>query len=287
MVVDGPQTRELEIAISSAPSFDFRVVRQPARLGLVANWNECLQLGSHDLVHVMHADDAVAPAFHSVVRAAMTDRRVTVVAAGRLPPVPRTPMSRRLGSPAPVTVMHGSEAVRYLLSHFKPAAGSFVLRRSALGTPPRGFDPRFRHCPDEELFLRVAGTGSLGIVDDRLYLESQHDRQARYSTWRRPDFADVYFAARIEGSGTVDGTVVHVARRQTSRRLLSVGRLLCKAGDRRAARAIARSIAVHDGGSLLDWRYWALLVLATASRDRRQRAADSAAPRVASSGRDA
>lgn len=258
VVVDGPQPLDLENVVCHAPRFGFQVVRQTTRLGLVANWNACLQLGSHELVHVMHADDAVAPEFYIAARRAMELGHVAAVAAGRFPPA-------RSG---PVAVLRGEEAARYLLSHQKPAAGSFVLRRSALGTPLRGFDPRFSYCPDEELFLRTVASGDLALVDQRLYLESQHDHQARYSTWHRPDFADVYYAARAEGARAVDVDLAPAARRQSSRRLLSVGRFLCRAGDRRAARAIARSIAAHDKGSLVTWRYWALVLLATALRER-------------------
>lgn len=267
VVVDGPQSLELEDAICRASAFGFHVVRQPERLGMVANWSACLQLGSHDLVHVMHADDAVAPGFYVAVRRAMASREVAVVAAGRLPvSIPTTwPPSARARSGAPATIS-GQQAAAYLLSREKPAAGSFVVRRSALGTPPRGFDPRFPYCPDEELFIWLAANGGLALVDRRLYLESRHGGQARYSTWHQSDFADVYYAARSEGARAVGPDAEAVARQQTSRQLLSVGRFLCRDGDRRAARAVVQSIAAHDRGAMLNWKFWALVAMSTAVR---------------------
>lgn len=273
VVVDGPQSPDLEGVIGHAPTFGFQVVRQTSRLGLVANWNACLELGTGDIVHVMHADDAVTPEFYVAVRRAMERGRVVAVAAGRFP-------AARSGA---VAILGGVEAARYLLSAQKPPTGSFVLRRSALGTPLRGFDSRLPYCPDEELFLRTVAFGDLALVDHRLYLESRHDQQVRYSTWHRPDFPDVYYAARTEGARAVSVDIVPLARRQTSRRLLSVGRFLCRVGDGRAARGIVRSVAAHDKGSMMNWKYWALLLLAAGTRDRGPLLAPSVAPPVTGS----
>jgi hypothetical protein len=267
VVVDGPQPHPLEDVISHASTFGFHVVRQPERLGMVANWNACLHLGSHDLVHLMHADDAVAREFYMAVREAMSSNEVVAVAAGRMPEFLRTTGQRSpLVRSAPSAPMSGQQAAAYLLSHDKPATGSFVMRRSALGTPARGFDARFPYCPDEELFIWLAANGGLALVDRRLYLESRHGGQARYSTWHQSDFADVYYAARLEGARAVGPDAGAVARQQTSRQLLSVGRFLCNDGDRRAARAVARSIAGHDRGAMLDWKFWALIAMSTAVR---------------------
>jgi len=268
VVVDGPQSPELEQVIDRASGQGFEVVRQPWRIGLVANWNACLQLGSCTLVHVMHADDAIAPGFYDAVRIAMSNDRVAVVAAGQSPG--SHPAVRVSGGPAwspPRAVLHGADAANYLLSRLKPATGSFVLRRSTIETAQGGFDPRFHYCPDEELFLRIIASGDLALVDPDLYAESNHDRQARRTAWHRPDCADVYYAARIEGAHAFGPSVVRSARRQTSRGLFSVGRFLCRAGDRQAALAIVRSIAAHDKGSLMYWKFWALLVLAVFAGD--------------------
>lgn len=262
VVVDGPQALDVENVLSTAGGLGFHVLRQTERVGLVANWNACLQLGSRKFIHVLHADDAVHPEFYRAVEGA-AHPNVAMVAAGRLPVGPATygTNERALG---------GRDAASYLLSHQKPPTGSFVLRRSALGKPARGFEARFPYCPDEELFLRLIASGDLALVDHHLYVESRHDKQARLSTWHRPDFADVYYAARIEGAGAVDADLVRLARCQTSQRLLSVGRYLCRAGDERAARAVARSIIAQDKHSLLNWKYWALLLLSTRRRKRPQ-----------------
>lgn len=257
VVADGPQSPDFEGVISSVRTFGFEVVRQTTRLGLVANWNACLRSGSRELVHVMHADDAVDPEFYVAVGKAMQLGNVAAVAAGRFPSA---------GSGA-LPVLHGRAAASYLLSHEKPPTGSFVLRRSALGTPARGFDARFPYCPDEELFLRALASGDLALIDHRLYLEAHHLDQARYSTWHRADFADVYYAARAAGARTVDIDLVREAREQTSRRLLSVGRFLCGTRDGRAARAVVRSIAAHDKRTMANWKYWALLLLATVTQN--------------------
>jgi glycosyltransferase involved in cell wall biosynthesis len=269
VVVDGPQSPDIEDVVRRCRAFGFQVVRQPSRVGLVANWNACLGLGHHEIVHVMHADDAVSPEFYARVRRGMTLDNIAVVAAGRPPVTARTVGRPSTGdAAAAIVILRGQEAATYLLSRDKPATGSFVIRRSLLGVPVRGFDQRFSYCPDEELFLRVLAFGSLALVSDRLYVESRHDLQARYGTWRRADFADIYYAARATGASQFGEAVIRSARRQTSRRLLGVGRNLYKTGDRRAVRAILRSIAAHDKISMLTWRYWALFLMASTVRDR-------------------
>lgn len=269
VVVDGPQSRDLDDVISHAETFGFEVVRQRTRIGLVANWNACLRLGSCEFAHVMHADDAIAPEFYAAVREAFEGEHVSVVAAGhpRAADPTRRPLSRQARA-RPVVITRGNDAVTYLLSSEKPATGSFVLRRSALGSPARGFDARFPYCPDEELFLSVVGSGDLALVDPILYFESRHEDQARFSTWRRSDFGDVYYAARTQGARAGSPGAERIAVRQSSRRLLSVGRSLCRAGDRHAGFAILRSIASHDRHCMLNWRYWALLILAIVARTR-------------------
>lgn len=259
VVVDGPQSPDVEEVISAAGRYGFSVVRQIQRIGLVANWNACLQLGSHDFVHVMHADDVLDPRFYTEAGRAIGSANVAAVAAGRA-----------LIPTSGVPVLTGQEAARYLLSDHKPPTGSFVLRRSALGTPVRGFDARLPYCPDEELFLRIVASGDLALVDEGLYVQSHHEQQARYATWHRADFADVYYAARIEGAREVDTNLASLARRQTTLRLMSVGRFLCEAGDGRAARRVVRSITTHDKSSMLTWKYWALVLLAVTTHRRRR-----------------
>jgi hypothetical protein len=267
VVVDGPQSPDLERVVSCAPTYGFQLVRQTKRIGLVANWNACLQVGSNDLIHLMHADDAVTPYFYIAVRRAMEAHHVAMVAAGRFPvSYPSVEWLDTTESSGQIALLRGREAASYLLSRDKPPTGSFVLRRSVLGLPLRGFDSRYAYCPDEELYLRTLVRGDLALVESRLYLESSHIHQARYWTWHRADFADVYFAARVEGARAVGREVVQLARHQTGRRLFSVGRFLLKSGDWQAARTIVRSIAANDKRSMINWRYWALLILAAARR---------------------
>ncbi len=35
----------------------FKLIRNPVNLGMVANWNRCLEYGSRKCVHVLHGDD--------------------------------------------------------------------------------------------------------------------------------------------------------------------------------------------------------------------------------------
>lgn len=56
-------------AVAASGDPRIRLHRNPANLGMVANWNRCLDLAASELVTLLHADDRLEPAYVGGMRA--------------------------------------------------------------------------------------------------------------------------------------------------------------------------------------------------------------------------
>lgn len=258
VVLDGPQPPKTAAAAAIATELGFTVIENKEHAGMTATWNACLALGQAAFVHVMHADDEIGEGYYDAVRQSAT-AGIDLIAAGKSPAA-----ASRADAPRPQTPQRLSDgsAAAYLLSSDKPPAGSFVIRRDALRATSPWFDPRYPYCPDEELHLRLVSRGDLALVDRHLYRESRHDAQARFETWRQPDFAEIYFGARLGGAALHDARLQRRAIRETSRRLYSVGRVLAEQGDLEGVARLVATIRNVDRRSWRDARLWALATFA-------------------------
>lgn len=204
-----------------------RYVRNDTNLGIAANFDRCLELGSEaaEIVTIFHADDLLEPGFVAAVRsahrtfpaAACVATRVTVIDAdGRqkrtLADVVKNALwPRRLpfvleGDRGLARVMHG-------LFFYCPA----VSYRVDL-LPPLHFDRRWRQVMDLDLFARVllAG-GTIALVPEREYRFRRHDASASAQNWRS-------FVRATEETEVI-GEIVGAARRQQWSRTVRAGRL--------------------------------------------------------------
>lgn len=164
-----------------------RYAANPSTLGMVPNWNRCLELADAELVTLLHADDRLLPGYaDTVVRLAESHPEAAAVfcAADIIGPSgePRfsfADASKSLFTPrsAGPLVLHGEAALRAL------AAGNFIMcptlcfRRSVLGA--RRFDPRWRQVQDLELTARL-------LLEDATLVGS---REAAYAYRRHPESA--------------------------------------------------------------------------------------------------
>jgi hypothetical protein len=195
---------------------------------MVASWNACLDLASGELVHIMHADDRVARGFYASARAALSaNPQVGVVATGS----GGGEVGPRLHKRA--QVLTRSETLRLLMGAKKPDAGAFVLRRSVVADAR--FSPRFPYCPDEEYFARLAGASGLAYIPADLYMAGSHAGQARFATWARPDFVDVYIDARMAAAYALGDRHSNYAQQETALRIVSVCAVLLQMNQRQIA----------------------------------------------------
>lgn len=249
VVIDGDeQTDLISVVEAVAPRSD--VIVRAESTGLVDAWNHCLDAADRELVHIMHSDDVVAPDFYEQARQAFEGvPTIVAFAAARAKDERDFPP----GS-APVEVLEGAALARRLLSREKPAAGSFVYRRSAIVRAGR-FTREFPYCPDEEYCLRLASFGPMAFHQDVLYVESAHPRQHRFQTWLRDDFVDIYVGARRRGVGHFDNAIQELADRYTTRNVITVAVQLIALGKSPAARHHLRRLAIIQPGARRTIRY--------------------------------
>jgi glycosyltransferase involved in cell wall biosynthesis len=159
-----PDPEPARALVASFADPRIRYAANPATLGMVGNWNRCLELADADLVTLLHADDRLLPRYADTVldlagrfpEAAAVfcgaeiigpagERRFSLADAAKVLFAPR-------GGPGPL-VLRGEPALRAL------AAGNFIMcptlcfRRSVLGA--QRFDPRWRQVQDLDLTARL------------------------------------------------------------------------------------------------------------------------------------
>lgn len=161
--------------------------RNPANLGMVANWNRCLELAETELVTLLHADDRLLPGYVETLLGLaerFPDAAAWFCAAQIVGPSGERRFSladavKPLFTPrgrGPI-VLRGEAGLRAL------AAGNFIIcptlcfRRAALGA--RGFDPRWRQVQDLELTARLLlGGATLAGTREVAYAYRRHPGSA-------------------------------------------------------------------------------------------------------------
>jgi cellulose synthase/poly-beta-1,6-N-acetylglucosamine synthase-like glycosyltransferase len=260
VVLDGPQSFSAHDVAMLDP--DATVVELQQHRGLVATWNACLSFASRELVHLMHVDDVLDPAFYDHVRRAFHEPSV-VMAATLGTAVPQEIASRhRLQDACSVISYSGEASVRLLLSASKPPAGSFVFRRSALAG--LSFNCAYPYSPDEELTLRLALIGDVAIIQCPLYFERQSPRQARRISWERPDFVDRYAHSRLDPISSLGPSVAAFALAETRDRVLSICAELVLAGRSLAAVRNAFALVSLDRSPATVWKALGAVLVALA-----------------------
>jgi glycosyltransferase involved in cell wall biosynthesis len=168
-VIDNCSTDDTVAVVESiAPSQSggrVEVIRNPTNIGLVGNWNACIEHARGELVLILHADDYLAPGYFTAVEAAFAQRpdadlclvRALIVDAFDEP----ERLARRLGST-------GEELSVWALAYgneFYPPG--VVVKRSAyerLG----GFSRGLLYVADWEMWLRILASGKAVYLNEPL-----------------------------------------------------------------------------------------------------------------------
>jgi glycosyltransferase involved in cell wall biosynthesis len=192
LVVDDGSTDGTADAVEALRDDRLRVVRNPSRLGLVGNWNRCLQLARGRHLVVFHQDDVMAPdnlhakleflEAHPSVGLVHSDV-VQIDVQGRVLSdhwsVPLTPEDegRHDGRVVFQSLVRGANLV---------CAPSVMVPRvvfERLG----GFDPRLPFTADWEMWLRIALFYDVGYLARPLVRYRRHDAMEtlRLPRWDR------------------------------------------------------------------------------------------------------
>lgn len=144
------------------PNAKWVIRENPARLGMVENWNACLALARYPMVKILGQDDILYPdclAFQARVLAShpsaslVASRRAIINADGRKILTAPAPFEHGLTSGKPA-------AIRCLLSGTNTIGDPVaVLSRTEVLRQTGGFDPSFRYCTDVAMLMHLLARG--------------------------------------------------------------------------------------------------------------------------------
>ena len=141
--------------------------RNPATVGMVANWNLCLEVANTELVTLLHGDDRLLPRYVEVVQR-LADLHPTAVAVYCSATIIGTSGERTFSLADWAKSLFSPRASGELVLHGEPAAtalmrGNFIMcptlsfRRARLGD--RRFDDRWQQVQDLALTLELLMDG--------------------------------------------------------------------------------------------------------------------------------
>jgi glycosyltransferase involved in cell wall biosynthesis len=175
---DGSHEVATRVAATSGEQIDVRVLRNSRRLGLVGNWNRCLEVTHGKHILLFHQDDVLEPGMlERSVAALEQEPDLGLVYStfccmdeeGReLPPWSTSPFVGRAG---------GRTLLEALLHENFICCPAVVVPR-AVYDRVGGYDPRFAFSPDFEMWLRIASRYDLFCCRERGVRYRLHPSQA-------------------------------------------------------------------------------------------------------------
>lgn len=188
IVIDDGSTDGSEEAITRFLE-DPRVTyfRNPTRLGLFANYNECMKRSKAPLIKLFAQDDVLSPEALNRMKAVLdSDPQVALVAVakrwidgdgGEVLAANRheVMVTRPFENDAKIDGKHTIREALYCGINWLGEPSTTMFRREAIG---EGFDVRFRQLGDLEFWFRILANGDYFFICDRLCDFRQHDGSA-------------------------------------------------------------------------------------------------------------
>jgi glycosyltransferase involved in cell wall biosynthesis len=193
LVIDDGSTDGTADVVAAFQDDRLSLVRNQTRLGLVANWNRCLDLARGRHVTLFHQDDVMAPDnLQSKLRFLETHPSVGLVHSNITQIdargaelsghwyVPPTPDDE--GPYDGAVFFH-----RLLATGVNMVCAPSVMMRRTIFERLGGFDPRLPFTADWEMWLRVALFYDIGYLAQPLVRYRRHDAMetARFSRWQQ------------------------------------------------------------------------------------------------------
>jgi len=186
---EGVEEGGIEDVLSRFDSSRIRHVRHAQRLGIVGNWNACLDEVRTEFVTLLHADDLLAPNYGELVRDAFKsfpDAVAAFCAASIIGPDGRNAFSfpdwvkekiYTPSMPSRIGVVAGESGVAGLLKGCYLFCPTLCFQKSRLGS--RRFEPRWSMVQDLEFTTRLLVEGEFfARARDVGYLYRRHEHNA-------------------------------------------------------------------------------------------------------------
>jgi glycosyltransferase involved in cell wall biosynthesis len=200
-VVDNCSTDNTVSIVARYHDPRLRFVRNSQNLGMVRNWNRCIELTDSELLLILHHDDFLSPSFLAdVIHFFDTHPTVGLVSSGARPINMNGNINwwawvlskRYRGHGNNRVLASGAESVLYLMRYGVSISGIVVPRTvyENLGK----FDSCMQYSADEEMWVRIGAHYPIGLMTKTIVYQRIHPAQFRNETWKQPDFFDQYLA---------------------------------------------------------------------------------------------
>jgi glycosyltransferase involved in cell wall biosynthesis len=189
LIIDDCSTDSSAEIISGYAAKDSRIVylRNETNLGMVANWNRCIELAKGEYIHYLFADDLFASpeCLEKMLRVLEADTAISLVVSAR-------------------NIIDEDSRIKRVASHFrdkKNAPGTEVIRRclfearNLIGEPSvvmfrksqalRGFHPGYAQFVDLEMWFHLLEQGRFAYLAEPLASFRDHPGQQTKVNMRR------------------------------------------------------------------------------------------------------
>lgn len=183
IIIDNCSTDDTRQIVGTYADRDSRVrlLKNPQNIGMVNNWNRCLQEAQGEYIKFLFGDDLLSSssALQKMVSVLDKDRSLALVASARFVIDSGSTIVKLLSRYGNRDIiMPGTDVVRDCLLEQRNFIGepSVVLFRREQGK--RGFDGRYRQFVDLEMWMHLLEQGAFAYLHEPLCSFRTHDRQA-------------------------------------------------------------------------------------------------------------
>ncbi len=182
IVIDDASDRPTEAELDSVSDPRLRVVRNARNLGLVGNWNRCLETAQGDPIVIFHQDDRMRRGFLASGLAALDQHPEAGFVFGNIETIDAD--GALLGGhwspevlPTGDAFIAGEDLTRLLLAHGNVIPCQTVIARSETYAKAGRFDSSLEYAPDLEMWFRFARHSGAVYLARPLVEVRRHDGQ--------------------------------------------------------------------------------------------------------------
>lgn len=216
IIVDDCSAEPVAPVVEQFRDSRIRFHRNSRNLGLVGNWNRCIELADGEYVTIFHQDDLMLPE-NLRAKAALLDATPNMgFVYSNI--VQIDSHGQRIGGhpiqqPELSLVMEGCALFELVAQTGNPVSCPSVMARSECYQRLGGFDARLPFATDLEMWLRIASHYDVGFLSMPLIASRVHPAQetARFAGSGR-DYVDVLRALKITFSRSMPGACAAAER---------------------------------------------------------------------------
>lgn len=193
LVVDNASTDNTREIMSSIRDKRIKYYRNELNIGMIGNWNRCLELAQTEIVWILHSDDLLTPFALELVVNAYNDSKAAMIFGGyrNFTQVNGEEIKGEINTtPLFWEYQAGKAAIEKVIK--EGIMCSTVSIRKSVFEAIGGFDHQFSYSGDEEYWLRIAKQYDIVYMDNVLAFYRRHSEHTMLETWKRDDFYKQY-----------------------------------------------------------------------------------------------